>query len=172
MCFHLKSNQVSVKQWHCRGILRSRMYRLNLSFFRKHYIIHVIIMALHKCKYTSIRRGEKKSITNIAKNVWMKVTVGRQKGSIPHSSLKGFPCTACRNPSMATHKILYFLVVPCLGSWLLTLAPSELRAFKLLLHIQPGAYKKGKLGMGVGEMNENELSVIQVLKTVSIFFAA
>jgi len=69
VCFHLKSKKVSVKQWHCRGILRSRMYRLNLSFFRKHYIIHVIIMALHKCKYTSIRRGEKKSITNIAKNV-------------------------------------------------------------------------------------------------------
>ena len=88
MCFHLKSNQVSVKQWHCRGILRSRMYRLNLSFFRKHYIIHVIIMALHKCKYTSIRRGEKKSITNIAKNVWMKVTVGRQKGSLKS---EGFP---------------------------------------------------------------------------------
>ena len=53
----------------------------------------------------------------------------------------------------------------------LHLPPLNYEHFKLLLHIQPGAYKKGKLGMGVGEMNENELSVIQVLKTVSIFLS-
>ena len=58
------------------------------------------------------------------------------------------------------------------GPGYLHLSPLNYEHFKLLLHIQPGAYKKGKLGMGVGEMNENELSVIQVLKTVSIFFAA
>ena len=47
--------------------------------------------------------------------------------------------------------------------------PLNYEHFKLLFYIQQGAYKKGKLGMGVGEMNENELSVIHVLKTV-IFF--